>query len=118
MMHFRPITQKGTLWELRKVLTLVSLRSPRRLTTVEIFCYWQIFCVLSDNSTLLNYHFEIIESYRPVLSSLPFSLFCLGVPIRSLFCVMGHIYAYRDETIIMANKSFTTQDRVQTTRRK
>ena len=40
--------RKGTLWELRKVSTVVSLRSPRRLTTVETFRYWQIFCVLSD----------------------------------------------------------------------
>ena len=45
------IKQKGTLWDLWKVLTLVSLHSPRGLTMVETFRYWQIFCVLSDNST-------------------------------------------------------------------
>ena len=45
-----PITLKGTLWELWKVLTLVNLRSPRSLTTVKTFRYWQIFCVLSDNT--------------------------------------------------------------------
>ena len=39
------------LWELRKVSTLVSLHSPRSLTTIETFRYSQIFCVLSSNST-------------------------------------------------------------------
>ena len=46
-----PHQAKRTLWELRKVSTLVSLHSPHRLTTVETFRYWQIFYVLSDNST-------------------------------------------------------------------
>ena len=77
-----PITQKGTLWESQKVSNSVSLHS---LITVETFCYWQIFCILSDNSTCLNYHFDIIELYRPVLASFPFVLFYLGVPARSLF---------------------------------
>ena len=64
-----------------KSIDLVSLR---RLTTVETFRYWQIFCVSSDNSTYLNCHFEIIKPYRPVFASFPFLLFYLGVTIRSL----------------------------------
>ena len=55
--------------ELRKVATLVSLP---RLTMVETFGCWHIFCVLIDNSTLLNRHFEIVEPYRPLLASFPF----------------------------------------------
>ena len=34
-----------------KSMDPVSLRSPCSLTTVETFRYWQIFCVLRDNST-------------------------------------------------------------------
>ena len=77
-----PSTRKRTSWELRKVLILVSLCSPRSLTTVETFGR---FCVLSDNSTLLNCHFEIIKPYWPVLASFQFLLFYLEVQIRSLF---------------------------------
>ena len=136
-----PINRKGTLWELRKVLILCSLHSPRRLTVFETFRYWQIFCELShyqttnfrlfqtervcrrrfliwqkwkkviqtgrkhcgkrlvfqrrqkvslcgnglsDSSTYLICHFEIIELYRPVLSSSLFLLFYLRVLIMSL----------------------------------
>ena len=43
-----------SLWELQKVLTLVSLHNLRRLTTVKTFRYRQIFCVLTDNFTLLG----------------------------------------------------------------
>ena len=68
-----------------KVLTLISLRSPRTLTKVKTFRYWQIFCLLSENSTKVNCHFEINEPYRPVFASFLFLLFYLGVPIRSLF---------------------------------
>ena len=42
-----PIMQKGTVWKLWKISTRVSLCS---LTIVETFCYWQIFCVSSENS--------------------------------------------------------------------
>ena len=37
--------QIGTLWELRNVSTLVSLRSPRSMVAAETISYWQIFCV-------------------------------------------------------------------------
>ena len=47
-------------------------RSPRSLTTIETFHYLQIFCVLSDNSTYLNCHFEIVEWYQAVFSLFPF----------------------------------------------
>ena len=40
---------------------------------------------LSDNSTLLDCHFEIIEPYWPLLALFLFLLFYLGVSIRSLF---------------------------------
>ena len=72
----RPITRKGTLWELRKVSTMVSLRSPRRLTMVETFRYWQIFCVLSD---------KLWNCIGLRLASFPLLLFCLGAPISSFF---------------------------------
>ena len=93
-----PITQKVTLWELRKVSTLVSLRSPPRLTKDDTFCYWQI-------SIWLKCHFETIQLYRPVpvpvLASFPFLLFYLGVPIwpffvwwvtynKNIFCECNH----------------------------
>ena len=51
---------------------------------------WKLFAigrfsrVLSDNSTKLNCHFEIIEPYGPVLASFLFLSFYLGVPLRSL----------------------------------
>ena len=61
----------------------------RRLTTVETFRYWQTSFVLSNNSTLLNRHFKMIEQYRRVVTSFPL-LFYIGVPFR----VMGHIYMY------------------------
>ena len=41
---------KGHYGNCKKVSNLISLRSPSRLTKVETFRYWQIFCVLSDNS--------------------------------------------------------------------
>ena len=63
---------KRDLMGVAKSMTSVSLRSPRRLITVETFRYWQIFCVLCDNSTSLNFHVETIESYRPFLASSPF----------------------------------------------
>ena len=86
-----PITRKATLWELWKVSTLVSLRSPRRLTTVDTFCYWQIFCVFSDNSTELNCHLEIIEPYQPVLALFLFSLLSRSYN-KVPFGVMDHIF--------------------------
>ena len=43
--------KKRYLTGVAKSIDLVSLRSPRRLTMVETFRYWQISCVLSDNST-------------------------------------------------------------------
>ena len=58
---------------------------------VETFCHWQIFCILGDNSTLLNCHFEIVEKYQPVLASFSFFLF-LSSSSDKVLCVMGHIY--------------------------
>ena len=82
--------RKGTFWELRKGSTLVSRRIPCSLTMVEAFRYLQIFCVLIDNSTILNGHFEIIEPYRPVLTS--FLSFYLGVLIRPILAVRVTIF--------------------------
>ena len=48
-----PSREKGSHGNLRKVSTVVRLRNPRSLTTVETFRYWLIFCVLSDN--ILSY---------------------------------------------------------------
>ena len=81
------IMRKGTFWKLRKVSTLVRLCEPRSLTRVDTFRSWQIFCVLNNNSTLINCHFKNIDWYQPVLSSFPPfpHLFHLGVLIRSLF---------------------------------
>ena len=87
-----PITLKGTLWELRKVSTLIRLHSPRSLTTVETFRSWQIFCVSSDNSTKVNCQFEIIEAYRPVLDSFSVLSFLSRSSDKVPFCVTGHIY--------------------------
>ena len=57
---------------------------------VETVHYWQIFCVLSDNSTLLNCHFEIIETYRPVLA-LFWVLFLSRSSDKVSFRATGHI---------------------------
>ena len=59
---------------------------------VKTFRYWQIFCVLSDNSTLLNCHFDIIKLYQPVLASFPFLLFLSTSSDKVPFPVVGHIY--------------------------
>ena len=67
-----PSREKATLWNLRKVSTMVSVRSPCSLTTVETFRHWQISCVLSNNSTEVNGFLEIIGPYRLVLASFPF----------------------------------------------
>ena len=78
---------KRDLMGIAKIIDLVSLRNPRSLTTVETFPCWHIFCVLSDNS---NSHFEIVESYRPVLASFPFlahlSTMCSKGAFRVVLC--------------------------------
>ena len=79
-----PIKRKGTLWEVWKVSTLVSLRSSHSLTTDETFCYRQIFCVLSE-FYLTKLSLWIFKPYWPALASFPMLLFHLGVPIWSLF---------------------------------
>ena len=81
---------------MRKVSPIVSLGSPRRTTMVETFCCWQIFCVLGDNSSLLNCRFEIIERYRPVLAKFRFLLFLSRSLDKVPFCVTGHMYVNRN----------------------
>ena len=93
-LYHRPVKTRACLGkDLRKVSTLVSLCSPCRLTTVETFRYWQIFCVLSDNSTILNCHFEIIEPYQRVLASFLVLSFLSRSSIRSLH-MTGHKFNF------------------------
>ena len=86
--HLWPITWKGTLWQLWKVSTLVSLCSPCRQTTVKTFCYWQIFC---DN--LPNLTVTLKLSNNSISLSLLHSHFFLSRSSNKVpFCVTSHIF--------------------------
>ena len=86
---YDPSLEKGTLCELRKVWTLVSLRSLRSLTRVKTFRYWQFSAYLV--MILPNLTVTLKSSNRIGLGLLctcfyySILLFYLGVPIRSLF---------------------------------
>ena len=49
---------------------------------------------LSDNSTKLNCHFEIIEPYRLVLASFPFNIILSRSSDKANFGVTGHKYIH------------------------
>ena len=60
-------------------------------------CYWQIFCVSNDNSTLLNCHFEVINWHQPILASFPlffFSFLSSRSSDKVPFHMTGHICIY------------------------
>ena len=86
---YDPSLEKGTLCELRKVWTLVSLRSLRSLTRVKTFRYWQfsayLVMILPNLTVTLKSSNHISLGFLCTCFYYSILLFYLGVPIRSLF---------------------------------